>query len=907
MAVAIKFEGNQNYQIEAIEAVTGLFEGFSEIEATLDGALPSFVDNGLFQESLFGNRMPVSDRQLHENLRAVQAREIDDPSGTVRVAVPIELQQPATLKHPARDFSIEMETGTGKTYVYIRTAIELYLKHGIRKFVIVVPSIAIREGVLTSLRLTKDHFRELYSGIQYDAYAYSSKNVTKLRQFATSSHLEILVMNVQAFSSDLNIIKRPTDQLSGFAPIQFIEAVQPVLIMDEPQKLGGEKAAAAISALNPLFSLRYSATHKDLHHLLYRLTPIDAYQRELVKQIEVLSVTADRNENVAYVSVEKVTASKTSVTATLKVNKKSGKNKSLPIKRNTDLEDETGLPIYKGWVVEDIRVTDYGNVVEFQNGVQLFEGDSTGVEKDLLHRAQLRAAVHAHFETELRLLQARERGAIQEMKPLTLFFIDHVKSYAPDSSKLKKWFAEEYEAIKADRKYALLSMPDAGDAHKGYFASKKGIAVDSKEKANGDSSAQDAEAFELIMVAKERLLSPEEPVRFIFSHSALAEGWDNPNVFVICNLQEVKSTVRRRQQLGRGLRLPVMVDGERCRLRDYNRLIVIASEEFQQYADGLQVEIAEESGIKIPPGYVRKHDSRKRLKLKKDFELDPAFQELWTRIAPRTRYRLSFTSEELIKRSVEKLKKEPNVPRPVITMQGQIIDEIGEHAEIVGGRVRVIAQKYQQAISFEVPDVLKELSSRLPVSRATIFEVIERSGRKGEIARNPSVFVDQVHRSIRDALAGLLMDKETGLQYRQIEPGPESEWDAQLFYDRIPEVYEDTLVSVKKSIYEEIPCDSKIERAFAEAIDQMDDVELFVKLPDWFKIDTPVGGYNPDWAIVMKDESGRRELYLVRETKGTAEKEQLFREPEKWKVTFGSRHFQAIKVDYDMIKTADQI
>ena len=296
---------------------------------------------------------------------------------------------------------------------------------------------------------------------------------------------------------------------------------------------------------------------------------------------------------------------------------------------NTDLEDETGLPIYKGWVVEDIRVTDYGNVVEFQNGVQLFEGDSTGVEKDLLHRAQLRAAVQAHFETELRLLQARERGAIQEMKPLTLFFIDHVKSYAPDSSKLKKWFAEEYEAIKADRKYALLSMPDAEDAHKGYFASKKGIAVDSKEKANGDSSAQDAEAFELIMVAKERLLSPEEPVRFIFSHSALREGWDNPNVFQICTLNDTKSVMKKRQEIGRGMRLCVNQEGERILDKRVNVLTVIANESYEAFAKALQQEIEDDTGVSFT-GRIQNVRAKACIQCKSlTAEEDALFRSIW--------------------------------------------------------------------------------------------------------------------------------------------------------------------------------------------------------------------------------------------------------------------------------------
>jgi type III restriction enzyme len=418
----------------------------------------------------------------------------------------------------------------------------------------------------------KEHFKEVYSGVQYDSYVYDSKNAAKLRQFATAQHLQILVMNIQAFNGDGRIIMRESDNLNGMRPVDFITAVNPVIILDEPQKLEGLGQKGAIDGLNPIFRLRYSATHKNPHCLVYRLGPIDAYERRLVKRIEVLSMTAEEDLNLAYVELRTVNVGGAAPTATVTINSQNGRVQK-NLKLGDSLREITGKSVYEGWEVEQITASSESEpgYLEFRNGRRVFVTQNTDVEQSWWQRAQIQTAIQRHFDTELKLKFAAENGEISPIKPLTLFFIDRVANYDPEDGKFKLWFDELYnEVLSANRRFRSLELPSAVEARAGYFATSKGKAKDT----NGDTS-DDSAAYDLIMKNKERLLSPDEPVRFIFSHTALSEGWDNPNVFTICNLQEVKSEVKRRQQIGRGLRLPVMSNGERCRNEQYNVLTVI--------------------------------------------------------------------------------------------------------------------------------------------------------------------------------------------------------------------------------------------------------------------------------------------------------------------------------------------
>ena len=900
MSVEIKFDSNQIFQEEAIASVVDLFLGANEgmVEVVDDES-----ESVLFEQLLFSNKLNISREQLITNLSKVQGRKRVKPNGDLSDIVPANLIAKVESDEWPIDFSVEMETGTGKTYVYIRTAIELYLKYGISKYVIVVPNIAIREGVISTLNLTKAHFKEMYSGIQYDSYVYDSKNINRLRQFATSSHLQILIINIAAFNKDDNIIHKKVDNLGGKAPIDFIRAVNPVVIIDEPQKLGSDLAKESISELNPILRLRYSATHKELHHLVYRLSPLDAYELRLVKRIDVLSMKADLNLNVPYIEVRKITSTAGSVTATLGLSK-NGSLKQFTVSRNSDLKMITSSQVYEDWVVEDIYAQteqDPGKI-QFSNGRLLRVGSNTGIDKDLSQRAQIRSTIQDHFDTEILLKQKSDLGEISPTKPLTLFFIDRVSNYSNDDSKFRVWFEEEYESVSKNRKYRNLEMPSAKLAHNGYFAVTKQGLKDSKE---GKGNKEDEEAYDLIMRSKQKLLSFDVPVRFIFSHSALSEGWDNPNVFTICNLQDSHSEVRRRQQIGRGLRLPVMANGERCRVEEVNHLTIVATESFQEFASSLQKELKEENGIEFAD-MIR--DKRERVDLlpKEEFWKLPGFQDLWKRISLRTRYNLNFSTEAFVREAVLRLNKHEPISELKFTVSKHMIGEISKEKGIV--QESMIA-KSAKSLNLEIkfPDILGELSSVTPLSRSTIARVILESGRFGESRKNPVQFVEQVKSSLFAALAATLKESD-GIQYQPIQgESDEAMWSMAFFSSRITKTYESSLEKVSKSIYEYVSVDSEIERNFAKGLEAREDVDLFIKLPGWFKIDTPVGGYNPDWAIVRRNEENESSVYLVRETKGTTNLDELFREAEVWKVVFGGKHFEAIGVDYKMVKEASDL
>lgn len=903
MSVQIKFDSDQDFQLEAIEATCSLFEGWSSQKESQGEGTATFDDGtSLFRETFGVNPWGIDESDLEANVRSLQTRTRVNEVGERIPIVPFQQRLGTDFSGELRDFSIEMETGTGKTYVYLRTAIELYLRYGLRKFVIVVPTIAIREGVVASIKNLRDHFHEIYSGIQYDSYVYDSKNAAKLRQFATAQHLQILVMNIQAFNGDSRIIMREFDNLNGMRPVDFITAVRPVVIMDEPQKLDGLGQKGAIGGLNPLFRLRYSATHKNPHCLLYRLGPVDAYERKLVKRIEVLSMTAEEDLNIAYVELRGVNVGNGSPTATVSVNSQNGRVRKT-LRLGDSLAEVTGKSIYQGWDVEQITASsdqDPG-YLEFRNGRRIYVTQNSDVDQSWWQRAQIQAAIQRHFDTELKLKFAYENGEIGLIKPLTLFFVDRVANFDPEDGKFKIWFDELYKEVQSsNRRFRSLNLPPASEARAGYFASSKGKAKDTQ----GDSS-DDAAAYDLIMRNKEQLLSPEEPVRFIFSHTALSEGWDNPNVFTICNLQEVRSEIRRRQQIGRGLRLPVMSDGQRSRNAQYNVLTVIASESFDAFASELQREIQTETGDTFA-GRIKSARDRRELKLKDNYKEITGFSDLWDKIGPKTTYRLEFPTDDLVDEAGERLRRlgisEPIKVPKIIIRSAQLRLSAGKDIEAAS----VSPEKYiEYARTLKAPNMVTELQRLLPVSRATILKVIETSGRVTDARINPAQFVQQVRRSIQTALAHTLVDSR-GIRYSR-KLNSDSHYSADIFVGRVVEAYSDNIVDVRKSIYDGVIVDSEVERQYALDLDKRDDVELFLKLPEWFKIDTPIGGYNPDWAIVRRLESGEKVVYLVRETKGTTDISALRFEGEAWKIEFGRKHFMAIDVDYKVASRANQL
>jgi len=899
MTVEIKFEANQQFQLDAINSVVDIFagqEGLSQgFTTTTD--LGREGDDALFEEVVFGNSLSIEPQTVEANLRRVQGRPILQDDGSEAPAIAKGLRSQFVDSPSSLDFSVEMETGTGKTYVYLRTIAELNKKYNYTKFVIVVPSVAIREGVLSSLRLLKEHIRELYDGLQFDSYVWDPRFPTRVHQFATASHLQIMVINIDSFTKETNIFQKvDPDRLNGYAPAEWIRACRPVVIMDEPQNMETPIRQEAIRSLSPLFRLRYSATHRDLKHLVYRLTPVDAYDLRLVKRIGVLSITKDEDLNSAYVEITKINATAGNVTATARIHKATRQGTKLTqvtLRKDMDLYEESGQrSIYQGWMIEDIHVGQDGQpgFVEFSNGRKVREGIGTGSETEQHQRLMIRQAVESHFEKELQLKLQQRRGIVPAaIKPLTLFFIDKVANYHPADGKFRQWFEQEYKFIRSDARFRSLTMPDVTDVHDGYFATTvKGVP---KDITFGRDTKDAESAFERIMRNKERLLSFEEPLRFIFSHSALVEGWDNPNVFTICNIQDGKSEMRKRQQIGRGLRLPVMENGERCRVDEINMVTVIAYEEFSKFAGDLQREIEEETGVSFEGRISDLKKDKIKLKLKEQVLSDPIFTQLWDKISRKTTYQLKFETDEVVGEAIKRINAmgelEPIKFRISKTEVDIKTDGVAAGDSRDRGTIEVEGAR-------KLPDVVGELSRRVPLSRATVVRILKEIDVLDQVKVNPSVFIDNVEAAINQALYN---EVAKGIVYT---PLGNERWSAELFRTAHQDetvAKPEFVVPVSKSLTEQVVCDSKVEVAFARFLEQRDDVPLFLKLPHWFKIDTPLGNYNPDWALVRKETDGHY-LYLVRETKGTDVIENLQWETEGWKIKFGEAHFHALKVDY---------
>lgn len=898
MAVEIKFDANQQYQREAIDSVIELFAGQDAADQSLITLTPDGAGGQLegFAEIVFGNTLALEPATIETNLRRVQDRPIRRVEDLPAPAVDAGFRRAFSGGPADLDFSVEMETGTGKTYVYLRTIAELRRQYGFTKFVIVVPSVAIREGVLSSLGLLKEHIRDQYDGQQYDAYVYDGRRPNRVRQFATSPHLQIMVLNIDSFTKETNIINRPTEDTNGYAPIEFLRACHPVVVMDEPQNMETPTRQEAIRSLEPLFKLRYSATHKDLRHLVHRLTPVDAYDKRLVKRIGVLSITKDEDLNEAHVEVLKINATPGGVTATARIHKatKQGTRPTqITLHKDDDLFELSGSrDVYAGWSVEDIHAARDGKLgyVEFGNGHIAWEGGLGGDAGDQHQRLMIRQAVESHFEKEMQLKQqARRKMIAAPLKPLTLFFIDRVAHYHPQDGKFRLWFEEAYASVKSLGKFRSLEMPDVADVHLGYFAtSAKGVP---KDTTPGRDTKDTETAFERIMRNKEKLLGFDLPLRFIFSHSALVEGWDNPNVFTICNLQDGRSAMRKRQQIGRGLRLPVMSNGERCLVDEVNLLTIIAHEEFSKFADDLQREIEAETGERFEKRIVDIDKDKVSLRLKEEVLDDPRFQELWGHISRRTTYEMHFETDDVVAAAVRRI----NAIEPLETVRFRVAK-----TEVDMSKAGVAAGDSRDRETVEVegarrlPDVVGELTRRLQISRATIVRILKTIDNLDQVKVNPAVFIDRVSDAINEATYEQAAD---GIVYT---PSGDDRWTAENFVSHHQDVTiakREWVVSVTKSVTDKIVCDSGIEVQWAQHFEERDDVPLFLKLPGWFLVPTPLGNYNPDWAVVRQEADGRY-LYLVRESKGVDRIEDLFREAEGWKIKFGRAHFQALRVDY---------
>ncbi|EEY3941093.1 type III restriction endonuclease subunit R [Escherichia coli] len=1002
----IQFDANLDYQRQAIESVTGVFAGQEICHTNFTVApLQSWEEGSLFygtkEDSLgIGNRLRLLDEDIHANIRTIQLKNGLAPSETFDSKDGIHL-------------TVEMETGTGKTYVYLRTVFEMNRLYGFTKFIIVVPSIAIKEGVQKSLEITATHFKELYENVAFDYFTYDSSKLSDVRNFATSPDIQIMVINIDAFRKSFtgpeqenkaNIIHRAHDRMTGAKPIEFIQQTNPIVIIDEPQSVDTtDKSKEAIASLNPMCTLRYSATHVEKHHMLYKLDSVDAYEQKLVKQIEVAGIEVKDYHNKAYIKLVSVNNKKSPISAKIEIDARlkngSIKRKEVTVTSGADLLDTRysgGRDVYDGYIIDDIYCEQGNEYISFTSKPDILKlGQALGeVDPDEFKRLQIRKTIEEHLDKEMRL---RPQG----IKVLSLFFIDKVANYRwydengnPQKGKFALMFEEEYDrAIRKPKYSQLFEGADLDTAaqgvHNGYFAidkkkdsSGKEMLKESKIGKDGKaaSSESDGSAYNTIMKDKEWLLSFDCKLKFIFSHSALKEGWDNPNVFQICTLNETTSVIKKRQEIGRGLRICVNQDGERVHGFAVNTLTVMANESYEQFAEQLQKEIENEEGIKF--GVVEKHlfanivvpvddhnheylgaeaskqlwehlqseghidskgkvqdslkatlkngtlalpeafqphvaqivsvlkkvsgnlniknrDDKVKVSLNKAVYLSPEFQALWDRIKYKTTFRVDFDTNALIEKCAEEIKVNLQVGKARFTYRKAKteIDRSGVHTQQVQETTRVYESR-----AFDLPDLITYLQNETNLTRRTIVAIINKSGRLESFKNNPQKFIEQSANIIKSQMRLFIVD---GIKYQKI--GDDQFYAQELFQQNELFGYlKDNMVKVEKSVFDHVVYDSDIELEFASAFERNEDIKLYAKLPGWFKIDTPLGGYNPDWAVLI-EKDGKEKLYFVVETKST-----LFsverRPEENTKIKCGYAHFEALgdEVNFTVSNSMDE-
>lgn len=971
-----KFEPNLDFQLQAVNAACDLFRGqeVCRTEFTVTGDEANVQEKmGFVKDDLgVGNRLTLSDEEIHKNLNEIQLRNGLPPSSSLN----------------SGDFTIEMETGTGKTYVYLRTIFELNKRYGFAKFVIVVPSIAIKEGVYKSLRVTEDHFRSLYSGTPFEYFLYDSSKLGQVRNFATSPQIQIMVVTVGAINKkDVNNLYKDSEKTGGEKPIDLIKATKPILIVDEPQSVDGGlegRGKEALGAMNALCTLRYSATHVDKHHMVYRLDAIDAYERKLVKQIEVAAATVEDAHNRPYIRLISTSNKRGVISAKVEIDAETADGKVRRIERRVqdgdDLEQETGRAVYRDCRIGEIRVGKGNAFVEIsvpsgecflQEGEAWSDANATGIQRQMIRRT-----IREHLDKEKRL-------RLHGIKVLSLFFVDAVERYRryddmgkPVKGDYARIFEKEYRRLARHPDYLSLFEEvdlerDSVRVHDGYFSiDKKGGWVDTAE--NNQVNRDNAErAYNLIMKEKEKLLSLDVPLRFIFSHSALREGWDNPNVFQICALRDIQTERERRQTIGRGLRLCVNQNGERVRGFEVNTLTVVARESYEEFAENLQREIEKDTGIRfgvIEPhqfahipvvgedgeagilgfdksqvlydhlraaghisakGHIQdslrqalKADSLAipdelasqragvvavlckfagRLEVKNADErqtvrprqavLDSGeFKELWDRIKHKTSYRVAFNNEALVEKCASALRGAPTIPKTRLQWRKAdiAIGQAGVEATEIAGSATVVIEEAET----ELPDLLTELQDRTQLTRRSVYRILTGSRRLNDFKRNPQKFIELAAKTINRCKQRALVD---GVRYRRI--GDDAYYAQELFKQEELTGYLRNMLDAEKSVHTKVIYESEIERRFADQLEKNVAVKVYAKIPGWFKVPTPLGSYNPDWAVLIDSDAGER-LYFVVETKGSTLLGDL-RFTESAKIECGKKHFKSLEIRED--------
>lgn len=912
---------HQDYQTRAVEAVVKVFDGQplanSDFSLTGQAASVQYANDGSI-----GNALELSDEALLANVQKVQqANGVAVSSGLVKSVSDNGKEEFCPL-----NFTLEMETGTGKTYTFIKTMYELNKVYGFRKFVVVVPSVPIREGTMKNLQITREHFALDYDNVPCVHMLYDSNKLSDLRNFAQSDALSVLVINIDSFTKDSNRINRKGER--AFAPIEYIKAVNPIVIVDEPQNFETDIRRRALMELNPLCTLRYSATHRNPYNLLYSLNPVQAYDLGLVKQIEVDGVQADASHNQAFIQLVGIDAKAKgiSVKVIIDVNEKTGvKRKPLTLKLGEDLYEKSKRrdAYADGYILNEIRAED--EEIEFSGGRVLSKhAQQGGLEEDVM-RFQIERTVAAHFA---KLKSLKDIG----VKVLSLFFIDKVANYRafdadgnPVPGKFAMWFEEAFNKYASRPQYKGLIPHAASAVHDGYFSGDrkgKGAAAKTIWMDTKGNVAKDDSTYALIMKEKERLLSMDEPLQFIFSHSALREGWDNPNVFQICTLNESHSALKKRQEIGRGLRLCVNQQGERVQDKRVNVLTVIPNESYEAFAKALQTEIEEETGVSFEKR-VKNARAKARVKRKKlSTEEEALFKAIWQKINYQTRYSVKLDTPELIKQCVEALadlNQYPKVQPPKIRARKA---KVVMRKDGVHGVETAVGSSDAQTEQIVVPDVYAYIQNRVHLSRSSIFAILDGSGRLGELLINPQAFLDTAITAIKNCLQALLVK---GIEYHQING---RRYEMALFEEELetylssvyPPANDELTTPVSKTLLEAQPLDedkspvgdafacvlseSEPESQFAHDCSLDERVKFFFKLPSQFKIATPLGTYNPDWAVVFEDDA---RVYFVAETKSTTITGER-RSKENLKIDCGREHFKlAPDVVFKDVETLEQL
>lgn len=978
-----KFE-ELEYQKKAINSVLDLFEGQETGQSVFT------VENNMHQigieENLtadgysvgIGNRLDLTDDELMQNMHNVQLHN----------------GLPQTSEHDNKypEFDINMETGTGKTYVYLKTIFELKKKYGFSKFIIVVPSVPIKEGVKKSLDVTFEQFKKDYPEIPYSNssyFVYDSSKPELVRDFAVNQNLSIMVITIAAFNKDKNIINQE-DRETGKL-IDLIKATKPILIIDEPQLVDNtEKAQDSIKSLNPLMSFRYSATHNRKSNLIYSFDSIDAYEGEYVKQIEVASFSTQDYDNAAYIKVNSIKSTKDTIKAKIEISvlNEQGKVQKKVVevdkyKRNSLFTLSGGREIYSDYRIKDIYCgTD--KYIEFLNGVEISEGDCIGDIDDIdLKRQQIRKTIQEHLDKE-KMFAMKNLG----VKVLSLFFIDRVDKYRyydengnPQKGEYAKIFEEEYKSIISQRKYNdLIYSADktpVEQVHNGYFAIDKKVVTPYSESTEKNGTKAEESTYNLIMKDKEKLLSLDNKLRFIFSCTALGVGWDNPNVFHICTLAENRKEVDRRQKIGRGLRLCVNQDGERVKGFDVNTLTVVANESYEEFASQLQHEIERDNKdikfgtlefhsfanipVKQPDGttqylgeqnskaiydyfvsqnyidskgkvlnelklalkndalnlpeefkeikeqiqtIVKKHagnlnikdNSKKRtIELKNEVYLDPEFIALWDSIKYKTKYSIEFNTPELVEKCVRAINTKMECDAATIiskTARLKITDAGIDCSKIVDSSISGTIDE----VSY-YPDIITFLQNKTNLTRKTIVDILINSHTLHIFKKNPQSYMTEVAKIIQRVLRDLILD---GIKYTKL--GDDYYYAQELLKENpITGYLERNMLETNSNKYPftHVVYDSDNEASFAEQFENNRHILKYVKLPSQFKVPTPLGPYNPDWAVLV-DKNGEKKLYFVLETKRENLQIALdddLRQNEKDKIYCGRKHFEAIKTD----------